>query len=142
MRAYFIPSVPTFIPESWKSDGTYTKENWPPDAVLLTEEETTAYWMIAPPEGKQLIAVDGKPAWVDIPPPTPEEQVAINERQRAKLRAIAGTEIAWRQDAVDAGIATDEETAALAGWKKYRVLLMRVNTANPVWPTPPGEQAS
>ncbi|EBL4921603.1 tail fiber assembly protein, partial [Salmonella enterica subsp. enterica serovar Montevideo] len=25
---------------------------------------------------------------------------------------------------------------------KYRVLLMRVDTAKPVWPTPPGEQAS
>ncbi|HAE7767435.1 TPA_asm: tail fiber assembly protein, partial [Salmonella enterica subsp. houtenae serovar 45:g,z51:-] len=46
------------------------------------------------------------------------------------------------QDAVDAGIATDEETAALADWKKYRVLLMRVDTAKPEWPTLPGEQAS
>lgn len=36
MKAYFVPSVPTFIPESWKSDGTYTKENWPSDAVLVT----------------------------------------------------------------------------------------------------------
>ena len=30
----------------------------------------------------------------------------------------------------------------LADWKKYRVLLMRVDTAKPVWPTPPGGQAS
>ncbi|TXU80301.1 tail fiber assembly protein, partial [Enterobacter roggenkampii] len=47
------------------------------------------------------------------------------------------TEISWRQDAVDAGIATDEETAALVEWKQYRVLLMRVDITKPVWPTPP-----
>ncbi|WP_244173056.1 tail fiber assembly protein [Kosakonia pseudosacchari] len=31
--------------------------------------------------------------------------------------------------------------ACLAEWKKYRVLLMRVDTAAPQWPTP-REQAS
>ncbi|MBA8060821.1 tail fiber assembly protein, partial [Citrobacter sp. RHBSTW-00104] len=34
------------------------------------------------------------------------------------------------------------ETAALSEWKKYRVLLMRVDTSKPDWPTPPVEQAS
>ncbi|EFO3048909.1 hypothetical protein DQ140_20795 [Escherichia coli] len=58
----------------------------------------------------------------------------------SSLRAIADAEIAWRQDAVDVGIATEEETAVLADWKKYRVLLMRVDTAKPVWPTPPERQ--
>ncbi|HAU4332985.1 TPA: tail fiber assembly protein, partial [Citrobacter freundii] len=28
-----------------------------------------------------------------------------------------------------------------AKMEKYRVLLMRVDTAKPVWPMPPGEQA-
>ncbi|MGA3715764.1 tail fiber assembly protein, partial [Escherichia coli] len=36
-------------------------------------------------------------------------------------------EICWRQDAVDSGIASAEEINALAEWKKYRVLLMRVD---------------
>ncbi|EKK4598230.1 TPA: tail fiber assembly protein, partial [Escherichia coli] len=50
----------------------------------------------------------------------------------------------WRQDAVDAGIATDEETSTLTQWKKYRVLLMRVDTSTAPdieWPTPPAVQA-
>lgn len=68
--------------------------------------------------------------------------VVIAEQQKASLRAQADSEIAWRQDAVDAGIATAEETTALADWKTYRVLLMRVDTAAPVWPTPPGTQVS
>lgn len=85
---------------------------------------------------------DGLPSWADIPPLTAEQQLAIAERKKSTLRTIADDEIAWRQDAVDAGIATEKETAALIEWKKYRVLLMRVNTAKPVWPTPPGGAAS
>ena len=56
--------------------------------------------------------------------------------------ALATVAIAPLQDAVELGIATAEETAALSEWKKYRVLLMRVDTAKPIWPTPPVEQAS
>ncbi|HBE5013452.1 TPA: phage tail protein [Escherichia coli] len=53
---------------------------------------------------------------------------------------VADAEISWRQDAVDEGIATKEETAALTEWKKYRVLLMRVDTSlapNIDWPEVP-----
>lgn len=45
--------------------------------------------------------------------------------------------IAPLQDAFELDMATDAEKALLLAWKKYRVLLMRVNTAKPVWPTPP-----
>ncbi|MFH5029361.1 tail fiber assembly protein [Citrobacter freundii complex sp. 2024EL-00237] len=68
--------------------------------------------------------------------------IADAEREKLRLKAVADDEISWRQDAVDTGIATAEETAALSEWKKYRVLLMRIDTTKPVWPTPPGEQAS
>ncbi|HAW1857230.1 TPA: tail fiber assembly protein [Escherichia coli] len=68
--------------------------------------------------------------------------VAAAEQKKSQLRSVADAEIGWRQDAVDAGIATEEESAALLEWKKYRVLLMRVDTAAPEWPTPPATQAS
>ncbi|EKO1163298.1 tail fiber assembly protein, partial [Escherichia coli] len=57
--------------------------------------------------------------WLRLP--TLEELMAIAEDRKLSLKAQADSEIAWRQDAVDAGIATDEETAALSEWKKYRV---------------------
>lgn len=44
------------------------------------------------------------------------------------------------QDAVDISIATDEETARLAQWKKYRVMLSRIDvSAAPdiSWPVKP-----
>ena len=97
MRAYFIPSVPTFIQESWKHDGTYTEENWPSDAILLTEEETNAYWMIPPPKGQKLGVVKGKPAWVDIPPPTQEELIQYAEREKKRLINVANDFINSKQ---------------------------------------------
>ena len=71
------------------------------------------------------------------PPPPPEQLLEQAEAERSRRRVIADGEIEWRQDAVDAGIATDEEAADLAAWRKYRVLLMRVDPANPVWPEMP-----
>lgn len=67
-------------------------------------------------------------------------EITVAEQQKATLRTQADNEISWRQDAVDAGIATTEETAALNEWKKYRVLLMRINseTAPDIeWPPQP-----
>ena len=85
---------------------------------------------------------NGFPVLVPYPELTKDEQQERAEQKRQTLKSVADTEISWRQDAVDAGIATEEEAAALTEWKKYRVMLMRVDTSKPVWPTPPGEQAS
>ena len=85
---------------------------------------------------------NGFPVLVTYPELTKDEKQERAEQKRQTLKSVADTEISWRQDAVDAGIATEEEAAALSEWKKYRVMLMRVDTSKPVWPTPPGEQAS
>lgn len=69
-----------------------------------------------------------------------EQQIGIAERQKLSLKIAADSEITWRQDAVDADIATDKEASELAEWKKYRVLLMRVDTATAPdinWPFKP-----
>lgn len=72
---------------------------------------------------------NGFPVLVPYPELTKDEQQERAEQKRQTLKSVADTEISWRQDAVDAGIATEEETAALSEWKKYRVLLMRVDTS-------------
>jgi len=44
------------------------------------------------------------------------------------------------QDGKDLGMTTDEEVSQLIAWKKYRVMLMRVNTGdaeNIIWPEQP-----
>ncbi|RVR94853.1 tail fiber assembly protein [Citrobacter freundii] len=64
------------------------------------------------------------------------------EAKKTELLSAAAASIAPLQDAVDEGMATAEETAALSEWKKYRVRVMRVDTTKPEWPTPPDIQAT
>ena len=56
------------------------------------------------------------------------------------LMQVASEHIAPLQDAVDLEIATEEETSLLEAWKKYRVLLNRVDTSTAPdieWPAVP-----
>ena len=136
MNKYFSPSALGFYIEG-------INKNIPNDAITVSDEVYQQFAGAAWPEGKVIGADDtGGPVWVDAPPKSPEELIAEAESQKAQLRTAADSEIIWRQDAVDTGIATEEETAALVEWKKYRVLLMRIDTTAPVWPTTPGQQAS
>lgn len=85
---------------------------------------------------------------VYTPPPLTDEQIA-QQKQKAmdgnisyknSLMSEASQRISVLQDAVDLEMATDEEKAALPLWKKYRVLLSRVdsNTSDTVsWPEKP-----
>ncbi|MBD3611115.1 MAG: hypothetical protein HUJ13_01600 [Hydrogenovibrio crunogenus] len=62
----------------YKSAGT-----WPDDAVELSEIEQATYWRQPPPPGKKLGAdVDGRPAWVDLPPPSLDD---IAKRKSADI---------------------------------------------------------
>lgn len=136
----FSPSTLGFYPIEMKAE--YLNKGSLPSDVIEVSDSVRNEYNFAPPEGKQLSSSQNMPVWIDIPPATREELIADAEREKLRLKAVADDEISWRQDAVDAGIATAEETATLSEWKKYRVMLMRVDTAKPVWPTPPGEQAS
>ncbi|EAS5032359.1 tail fiber assembly protein [Salmonella enterica] len=135
MKYLFSPSVNAFYPNEMKS---YYEAagSLPADLIEVDSEVFDEFSSI--PEGKvRVVDNDGMPVWGDVPPPTKEELIAQAESKKAYLRIQADSEIDWRQDAIDAGIATEEETTALSEWKKYRVLLMRVDTADPEWPTPP-----
>lgn len=78
------------------------------------------------------------------PPTAPEKTyddlVTESVGQKLALRLVADAEIVWRKDAVDTGIAMEEEISALAEWKKYRVLLSRIDTSTAPdieWPVVP-----
>lgn len=69
---------------------------------------------------------DGK-AWVHDAGTEKIALVAQATQQKESLLALAASKIAPLQDAVDLGIATEEESAILIEWKKYRVLINRIN---------------
>ncbi|EKY9179988.1 tail fiber assembly protein [Salmonella enterica] len=82
---------------------------------------------------------DGK-AWVKDEAAETAARLREAEGTKRRLLQMASGKIAPLQDAVDLGIATDDEKAQLDEWKKYRVLVNRVDTANPDWPDVPVSQ--
>lgn len=71
---------------------------------------------------------------------TPEQMIEIAEEQKQYLLSEAAESIAPLQDAVDLGMATTEEEALLKEWRKYRVMLNRVDTSTAPdinWPAKP-----
>ncbi|HDL7929509.1 tail fiber assembly protein [Yersinia enterocolitica] len=139
MTAKFSPSAKSFYPLNMIDDGSYSG-NLPNDLIDVTDEELANYWKKSPPDGKKLDVIDGRPAWVDLPPPTHEELVSYANEKKSQLKATADSEIAWRKYAVDGGYAEGEEATKLAEWQKYSVLLMRINTskgADISWPNQP-----
>lgn len=81
------------------------------------------------------------------PPPTEEElanqnslAITANIGMKALRMEQAGQRISVLQDAVDLEMATESEAADLPLWKKYRVLLSRIDANNPnevQWPQKP-----
>ncbi|EBL0364906.1 tail fiber assembly protein [Salmonella enterica subsp. enterica serovar Javiana] len=81
---------------------------------------------------------DGKAkVWVKDEAAEKAAQLRQAEETKNRLLQIASEKIAPLQDAVDLDIATDDEKAQLGEWKKYRVLVNRVDTSNPDWPEQP-----
>lgn len=139
MKALFSPSLITFIPGHMAEDGSYPTEI-SDNLVIVTDEELATYWRQAPPAGKTLGVATGRPAWVDLPPLTHEELVASADTKKNQLKVGADSAIDWRQDAVDGNYAEGDEATKLVEWKKYRVLLMRVDTSKAPdidWPRVP-----
>lgn len=139
MKAKFSPSIKTFYAQNMIDDGSYNM-GLPIDLIDITDEELSAYWKQYPPVGKMLGTIDGRPAWVDLPPLTHEELVASADTKKNQLKVGADSAIDWRQDAVDGNYAEGDEVTKLVEWKKYRVLLMRVDTSKAPdidWPRVP-----
>ncbi|MBC6554961.1 tail fiber assembly protein [Citrobacter braakii] len=77
------------------------------------------------PEG-HFVKWDGK-KWVHDADAEKTAHITQATQQKESLLVLAASKIAPLQDAVDIGIATEAEAALLLAWKKYRVLLNRIN---------------
>ncbi|ELE6492482.1 tail fiber assembly protein [Enterobacter hormaechei] len=115
-------------------------ESMPVDAVEISED---VYLSLLEGQSKgKFISADsaGTPVLTDPPEPTQVELVAQAEDKRTTLMEEANASITPLQDAADLDIATDEEMESLRAWKRYRVLLNRVDTSKVPdieWPDKP-----
>ncbi|MBJ9049161.1 tail fiber assembly protein [Citrobacter braakii] len=90
------------------------------------------------PEG-HFVKWDGK-KWVYDTEVEKMAQIMQSTQQKESLLALAASKIAPLQDAVNLDIATEAEAALLLAWKKYRVLINRVDTNQTAvinWPDRP-----
>ncbi|MFO3903843.1 tail fiber assembly protein [Enterobacter hormaechei] len=70
---------------------------WPADGVDVTDA-VAAEFTGQPPQGKIIgLGSDGMPAWVDVPPLTPEQQIAAAEAERQSLIAQVNQHISSKQ---------------------------------------------
>ncbi|PHM32020.1 tail fiber assembly protein [Xenorhabdus szentirmaii] len=103
---------------AFESDGS--QDAWiEPDFVPITEEEARA---------------------ILYPPPTPEQWQQQAGYEKQYRMDVAKEHITPLQYATDLNMATTEEQAALTAWKKYCVLLNRVDCSiapDIAWPKQP-----
>lgn len=113
---------------------------------ITTAQESEVNELGELPESVTTIAPDvefpkwnGK-KWVTDKAAKRESDIAAAEAKKQNLIAEATAMIAPLQDAAEFGIATPEEESALKEWKKYRVLLSRIDTSTAPdikWPLKP-----
>lgn len=136
---YYSAKHNTFIPEALKQDyidaGTFFE-----DAMEVTDHVWEEFAGSAPPEGKMRIAgKKGLPAWADTPSPEKDDLIQLATEKKQQLISSVNAAITPLLDAVELGIATEEESESLQTLKTYRVLLNRVDVTAPVWPEVPAD---
>ena len=110
---------------------------WPVDKSVAEVEYTTSFDDVWIDGGWQYR--DGK---VSPRVYTQAELVEQAERKKSSLLAEAMAVIAPLERAVKLDIATSDEIASLEVWERYSVMVNRVDTSKPEWPTPPDIQAT
>lgn len=135
----FSPSENAFYPHSLMANYMIAG-SWPEDGIDVDDAVFYEFTGEPPPNKIRAVGEDGLPVWSDIPPVSHEMAIAAAEEKKSMLIQWAGESITPLQDAVDLDMATDEEKRRYDAWRKYRVLLTRVDTSlapDINWPEPP-----
>ena len=109
--------------------------------MIYTGQEYAEMAIKANQEGKALKNINGKLMLVDSEPIalTNEQIVSQNKTIKNSLISEANEKIAILQDIIDLDMCESNENEQLKQWKKYRILLTRVDASdvNVVFPEKP-----
>ncbi|MFG6090872.1 tail fiber assembly protein [Enterobacter soli] len=126
MAIFYSASKQGFFPDFMKAEYQQAG-NWPDDLKEISDRWFN-YLLGKQATGKLIVPDEyGLPVLTDPPEPTQAELISQAESARTVLMATASASIAPLQDAVELGIATEEEAATLLRWKRYRVMLNRLD---------------
>jgi len=122
----------------FRGETAYNKQNGSPTIISKLGDLSVNLTWLAP---QSQFDVWDEPVGIWVKDEATEQQFLTNQAQAEKTARLteATSLIAPLQDAVDFGIATPVENAALLDFKHYRVVLTRVDvTLHPVsWPPKP-----
>lgn len=141
MNMYYSPETGFFYaPEL--IDRYKTAGSWPDDAYELSNEEMVEFYMVSSPEGKKLGGIAGKIAWVDVPPLSKDEAVALAEKIKNNKITEINNFVNVRQWPGKAALGrlTTEEKKQYESWLDYLDSVNKVNTDNApniAWPQSP-----
>lgn len=137
---YFSASANAFFPSVMKDD-YIAAGSFPEDAILVNEHVYNEFAADDPPEGKMRGAnKKGKPVWLDIPLPTPEQLIEQSELYKRMLIAEANQQTQLWQTQLALGIITDEDRIILTKWMLYVQKVQAVDTSaapDIIWPEKP-----
>ena len=124
--------------DDYRGETAYDKQTGT-ETVIAEIGETPATLTMLAPQSQFDVWDEPAGAWVKDVAAEQQSLTAQAKQQKTALLAEATSMFAPLQDAVDMGMATPEEEAALLDWKRYRVELSRVDVAKrPVtWPVSP-----
>lgn len=135
---YFSAREAGFFIGSWLEEGIYTEDNWPDDAILLTEEEIEEYHGKGSPEGMVLGSKDGRPVWVEL---SNEMQVNLAAFKKQSLLDAANQKISlWQTKLLMGRKLTEAEMANLGLWLDYIDALDAIDPSDAPdieWPVEP-----
>lgn len=136
---FYSANTNAFYPLSLKNEYVNTN-SWPDDLVQISSiyyqrimDSQTKGFRILPNE-------QGQPTIKNPPLPTEEEKIAAAEAKKVELMQKSNEEMTPLLYAVELKMETEEEAALLIEWKKYQVLLSRIDTSKPDlinWPSAP-----
>ncbi|WP_225182328.1 tail fiber assembly protein [Pectobacterium aroidearum] len=123
---YYSPSTNGFYSDVLKSDYE-TAGTWPDDIITISNAEYDA--LLSGQASGQVIVTDvgGLPQLNDVEQ-TQEAIILSAAAKKKALLSLANNAITPLLDAIELGIATDEEKADFAVLREYRVFLNRVDT--------------
>ncbi|RUT65581.1 hypothetical protein CKG00_03515 [Morganella morganii] len=138
MKYIFDKKTNAFYPVAMKRE--YENAGmWPESGVEITEEIFASFRN--PPEGKMLGSdKKGNPVWVDVPPLTREQHIAIAESQKQALIAEVHTETEMLRTKLALRRIKPDEEVLLNAWLDYLDELEAVDvSAAPdiTWPVKP-----
>jgi len=130
MKKYFSNSENSFYLQ--ETIDSYIAEDIaiPEDLFEVTEDEYITYAVSPDRKAPHYNTSRKCMEWVDLPALSQEELIANAEALKAFKMSQADDAVKPLQDAVDTKMATNDESEKLLAWKRYRVLLNRIDTSS------------